>query len=140
MITAKGIGFLVAAIILYLLARLTQVGWLYLVDAVLWGLIILSAAVPWLSTAFLAAQRRVESPSPSKDYPGPVEGEPLESTLTLHNRGRLVGSGTPCPHIENRIRFAGLPPIPPWGFPSIDTLAQHRQGGAADGQGIRRPL
>ena len=86
MITAKGIGFLVAAVILYLLARVTQVGWLYLVDAVLWGLIMLSVAVPWLSTAFLAAQRRVERPSASKDSPGPVEGEPLEITLTLHNR------------------------------------------------------
>ena len=86
MITAKGIGFLVAAVILYLLARVTQVGWLYLVDAVLWGLIMLSVAVPWLSTAFLAGQRRVERPSASKDSPGPVEGEPVEITLTLHNR------------------------------------------------------
>ncbi len=55
MITSKGIGFLAAAVVLFLLARLTQVGWLYLVDAVLWGIIALSAALPWLGIALLAA-------------------------------------------------------------------------------------
>ena len=34
MITSKGIGFLISAIALFLLGRLTQVGWFYLVDAV----------------------------------------------------------------------------------------------------------
>jgi hypothetical protein len=38
MITGKGIGFLIAAIALFFLGRLTQVGWLYLIDAVLWGI------------------------------------------------------------------------------------------------------
>ena len=87
MITAKGIGFLAAAIVLFLLASLTQVGWLYLVDAVLWGLIFLSAICPWVATAFLAAQRSVEHSASTSDSPGPAEGDQIQITLTLRNRG-----------------------------------------------------
>ena len=46
MITAKGVGFLIAALLVFFLARLTQVGWLYLIDALLWGIILLSAFCP----------------------------------------------------------------------------------------------
>ena len=86
MITAKGIGFLVAAIALFLLARLTQVGWLYLVDAVLWGLIILSAVGPWVGTAFLTASRKVEHSGSTKHSPGPSEGDQVQIALSLRNR------------------------------------------------------
>ena len=47
-ITGKAIGFLIAAIVLYFLAGLTQVGWLYLVDSVLWGIFALSGLAFWL--------------------------------------------------------------------------------------------
>ena len=40
------------AVVLFLLAGLTQVGWVYLVDAVLWGIIVLSAAFPWAGICF----------------------------------------------------------------------------------------
>ena len=72
MITGKGIGFLIAAIALFLLGRLTQVGWLYLVDAVLWGIVILSAIFPWLGVAFITAHRRIESPNSTPASPGPT--------------------------------------------------------------------
>ena len=45
MITAKGAGVLTAAFAIYLLARLSQVGWLYLVDAVFWGTLVLALVI-----------------------------------------------------------------------------------------------
>ena len=57
MITAKGVGFLIAAVLLFFLARLTGVGWLYLVDSVLWGVILFSALLPWLGVVRLEAQQ-----------------------------------------------------------------------------------
>ncbi|MDP6550313.1 MAG: hypothetical protein QF659_09605 [Dehalococcoidia bacterium] len=86
MITAKGVGFLVAALVLFLLARLTQVGWLYLVEAVLWGIILLSATFPWLGVAFLAAQRSVERPDAKRGRAGPAEGDPVQIKTTVRGR------------------------------------------------------
>ena len=85
-ITGKGIGFLVAAIVVYLLASLTQVGWLYLVDSVLWGIIILAALFPWRGVAFVKAQRTVQQPQSTRDSPGPAEGDAVKVSLTLRCR------------------------------------------------------
>ena len=91
MITAKGVGFLIAAILVFFLARLTQVGWLYLVDALLWGIILLSALLPWLGLPFLDARRRLswEKPGegPGEGNSGPAEGETVQIDLSLRNRG-----------------------------------------------------
>ena len=86
MITGKGVGFVAAAIIIFLLAGLTQVGWLYLMDAVLWGIILLSAGFPWLGTAFVTAQRRVVSPKSTRGIPGPAEGDKVQITLSVRAR------------------------------------------------------
>ena len=86
MITTKGLGFLAVAAGLFLLAGLTQVGWLYLVDAVLWGIIVLSAVCPWLSLAFLSVDRQVQFSKLTPASPSPQEGDPLQITLTLRNR------------------------------------------------------
>jgi uncharacterized protein (DUF58 family) len=86
MITSKGIGFLVAAIAVFFLGRLTQVGWLYLIDAVLWGIILLSAILPWLGVGFLQAQRRLEHSGASEGRDGPAEGESVDVAVTLKNR------------------------------------------------------
>ena len=77
MITAKATGFISVAILLFLVGRVTLVGWVYLVDAVLWGIIILSFLVPWLGAAFLEAQRRVDRPKSGALHPGPAEGDLL---------------------------------------------------------------
>ena len=57
MITAKGAGVLTAAVAIYALARLSQVGWLYLVDAVFWGALALALVMPWLGVVFISAHR-----------------------------------------------------------------------------------
>lgn len=85
MITAKGVGFLAPTIMVFVLARLTQVGWLYLLDAVLWGIIILSVVLPWLGVGFLSAHRRLDHQASSKNVPGPSEGEQVRIELCLNN-------------------------------------------------------
>ena len=86
MITAKGVGFLIAALLVFFLARLTQVGWLYLIDALLWGIILLSAFLPWLSVPFLDARRKL-----SWGRPG-------------GNRGKAWRKGRADPPKESRCR------------------------------------
>ncbi len=87
MITAKGVGFLIAAILVFFLARLTQVGWLYLVDSLLWGIILLSALLPWLGVPFLDARRKLSWEGPVEGSNGPAEGDPVQIELSLRNRG-----------------------------------------------------
>lgn len=94
MITSKGAGFLIAAVLLFFLARLTGVGWLYLVDSVLWGMILFSALLPWLGVVRLEAQRRVEllgAPEGATGrvtgpVTGPGEGDSVRIELSLRNR------------------------------------------------------
>ena len=86
MITVKGVGFLIVALLVYLLARLTQVGWLYLADSILWGIILLSAIMPWLGVVFLKAQRRLDYSGVAVGRAGPAEGEAVKIELTLGNR------------------------------------------------------
>ncbi len=95
MITIKGVGFLLVAILVYVLARVTQVGWLYLIDALLWGIILLSAVLPWLGVVFLDGRRRLSDRSSplenraenrAEKPAGPAEGEPVQIELSLHNR------------------------------------------------------
>ena len=86
MITSKGIGSLIAAIALFLLGRLTQVGRFYLVDAVLWGIIMLSAIFPWLGVAFNTAHRKVDSPEAVKAHPVPAEGDTVRISVSLRSR------------------------------------------------------
>ena len=85
MITRKGVGFLAAALALFMLGRLTQVGWLYLVDAVLWGIILVSAAVPWLNVFPPRAVRWIEGPDEHGGPPSLTEGDPVAIRITLRN-------------------------------------------------------
>ena len=84
MITRRGIGLTVVAVAVFFLASTTRVGWVHLADAVLWGVILLSLAVPWLSAPGLKVVRRVESSAPD-GLSGPVEGDAARVTLELHN-------------------------------------------------------
>lgn len=91
MITAKGAGALVAAIAIYLLARLSQVGWLYLVDSAIWGALLLSFLMPWFTVALISAHRRVSplnNTAPNKATPaGRIsEGDQVKIDISLKNR------------------------------------------------------
>ena len=64
MITLRGVAMVATATFIYLLARLTQVGWLYLLDAMVWGSIILSLILPFLASLSLGQTER--GPLPGK--------------------------------------------------------------------------
>ena len=100
-ITFRG-GVLVATgVFTFLLARLTQVAWLYMLDAILWGAILLSLVVPWLAVMSLSARRRIVRREGSAGPPGPTEGEVVQVELWLENRRvwprYLLAASYDCP-------------------------------------------
>lgn len=85
MITRRGAGIIVVAIAVFFLASTTRVGWVHLADAVLWGVVIMSLAVPWISMPGLRLERRIEKRDGISE-PWPIEGDDVGVTLGLQNR------------------------------------------------------
>jgi uncharacterized protein (DUF58 family) len=91
--TRMGAGFIAGGIVLYLLGGLTQIGWFYLMDAVVWGLVVLSVFVPWWSLRSLSVERQVMLPLPygrGHFTDSPREDESLAMRLRVRNHGRLT--------------------------------------------------
>ncbi|MFQ6122111.1 MAG: DUF58 domain-containing protein [Dehalococcoidales bacterium] len=89
--TKAGFGFIVAGGVVYFLAGQTQIGWLYLFDAIIWSLLVLSAILPWFSLKSLQVERRVLLPtSAHSQLGGPLEDETVEVELKVTNSGRLA--------------------------------------------------
>ena len=135
MITLRGVAFIAIAGFTFLLARLTQVGWLYLLDAMLWGAITLSAVMPWLAVMSLSARRRVTRAKGTPGAPGPAEGDTVEVELCLEN-GRmwpryLLSVSYQCPLSspeEGRRRYF-VPRLDGGTFNSLVTSVRcHRRG------------
>jgi uncharacterized protein (DUF58 family) len=83
MITRRGVGFTIGAVAIFFLASVTRVGWLHLADALLWGMLVLGLAAPWLSMTGLKARRRV---NPGDRAIGPVAGDTVEIEVEVENR------------------------------------------------------
>ena len=90
--TKAGFGFIVAGGFVYLVASQTQIGWLYLFDAIIWSLLGLSAILPWYSLKSLQVERQVLLPNSARHLSlgGPLEGEAVEVKLKVTNKGRLA--------------------------------------------------
>ncbi len=91
--TKGGAAFIGAGVVVYLLGGQTQIGWLYLLDAMIWSLVVLSALLPWWSLRSLRIERQVWLPSPANGRQAqalPIEGGTVEVRLTVTNRGRLA--------------------------------------------------
>ena len=86
LITRRGVGLLLVAIILFYLAGTTRVGWLLLLDALLWGVLVVSAVVPWLVSGRLRVTRRLID---WEGRYGPMQGDELRMEYSVHNTGRL---------------------------------------------------
>ena len=86
MITGKGVGALLAALAVYFLARLTQVGWLYLVDAILWGALALALVMPWAGVVFISGRRSATTNNNRKAGTPLSEGDDVTITISLKNR------------------------------------------------------
>ena len=85
MITRRGIGFVLAAVAAFFIASATRVGWVHMADAVLWGVVILSAVTPWLSVYGLSVSRE-KSISSRGNLGGPVEGDSVDIDLKIQNK------------------------------------------------------
>ena len=90
--TRAGIALILAGVVLYVLAGETQIGWFYLVDAMIWGLVVVSIAVPWWTLRTLKVDRQVWLPgSRNLDQEAtPREDDMVEVKLKVANRGRLA--------------------------------------------------
>ncbi len=86
MITARGVGFLIAAVALFFISSATSVGWVRIVDAVLWGMLGLSLLLQWFTVVSLSARRRLQSPAQTGDSPSPMEDDEVDIELQLRNR------------------------------------------------------
>ena len=60
--TRAGVAFILGGLVLYVLAGETQIGWFYLVDAMIWGLVAVSLAAPWWTLRTLNVDRQVWLP------------------------------------------------------------------------------
>jgi uncharacterized protein (DUF58 family) len=84
--TRRGVAFLVAAVVLFFLAAATHVGWVRILDAIIWGMLGLSFVLQWLCTTGIAARRRLISYPQSQGLPGPAEDDTLEISTEVKNR------------------------------------------------------
>jgi uncharacterized protein (DUF58 family) len=81
-------------LVLYVIASNVGAGWLYVIVAVLVGVVLVSAPLPWLGVRRIEITRR----APVVE----TAGEPFECTLEIENKGRLSRY-----MIEVEDRFAG---------------------------------
>ena len=91
--TQSGAVFIVGGLIVYMLGNQTQIGWLYLFDAMIWSVIAVSFIVPWLSVRKLRVTRHVRlshSNGRVQDMASPKEDDDVEVRLEVHNAGRLA--------------------------------------------------
>lgn len=95
------------AVVLFLLAEITRVGWLFLFDAVLWGALVVSAVMPWVAVGPLHVMRRVFRWHGSDDIVGPMEGDAVEFEVGVRNNGRL-----PCMLATMAYNCGGRPVLP----------------------------
>ena len=112
MITLRGAAVVAAAIFTFFLARLTQVGWLYMVDAMLWGVILLSFVLPWLAVMSLQSRLRVERCDGTPAFPGPAERDIVQVELRLENLRSwpryFLSVGYDCPLSSPAERWHGF--------------------------------
>ena len=103
MVTRRGVGLIIVAAVVLVLVGATRVGWLLLLDSLLWGMILLSFVLPWLATGKLHVTRRAVLWNSDL---GPAVGDSGEVELSLQNLGRL-----PCVFMTVRHDFGSAAEI-----------------------------
>jgi len=80
-----------AGVFVYFLASQGQIGWLYLFDAIIWALLVLSAILSWYSLKSLRVERQVLLPGAARwQIISPLEDETIEVKLKVSSSGRLT--------------------------------------------------
>ena len=86
MITRRGVGLVISAVAIFFLASVTRVGWLHLADAVFWAMIVIGAALPWLTVPGIRAGRRIAT-GRSGDAVAPLVGDEIDVEVDVTNGG-----------------------------------------------------
>ncbi|MFC1900417.1 DUF58 domain-containing protein [Chloroflexota bacterium] len=111
--TRTGIGFIIAGVVVYLIASQSQVNWLYLFDAIIWSLVLLSAILTHRDLRSLHIEQQVLTVNSTDNNilpGGPVEDEIIDIRITVRNNGFLarhfVSLQVECPfeQPENRVK------------------------------------
>ena len=82
-----------SGVAVYLLGSQTQIGWLYLFDAMIWSVVIISALLPWWSLKSLQIERQLwltPSNNGHLDLATPREDGIVEVRLKVRNLGHLA--------------------------------------------------
>lgn len=87
--TKRGISLAVVGAVLYGLAWVTTIGWFYVADAVVWGILLVNLPLPWLSVRGVSAERRIKTGSGSGDI---FEDDTITVQVELRNRSVLPKS------------------------------------------------
>ena len=89
--TKVGVAFIISGLFIYFLASQTQVGWVYLFDAIIWSLLVVAAVVPRVGLMSLKVERQVLlSRVTQAGLSGPLEDEEVEFKITVTNSGRFA--------------------------------------------------
>ena len=83
--TKAGVGFIIGGVVVYILGSQTQVGWLYLFDAMIWSVLALSFFLTRWSLGPLRIERQAlvsRSQDSRLDPATPVEGGTVGSSST----------------------------------------------------------
>ena len=85
MFAARAVVFLILAVFLFFLGGATSVGWVRIVDSLLWGMLGLSLLLQWLSVTAVDARRRLLRAEHDGSGPGPMEDDTVEVELEVIN-------------------------------------------------------
>lgn len=136
--TKAGTAFVIAGVLGYFVAGQTQVGWLYLFDALIWSVLLLSIVIPWYTLRSLTVERQVLLPRAGAarlPLEGPLEDDVIDIRLGITSRGRLpryfirLSGELPFERPEQRQKSFFLLRLPPRRTTAFTTSAQcYRRG------------
>ena len=86
--TRRGLFFIGVALVTYLLAQESNVGWFYVADAVIWAILLVNLALPRWTLGGLRAKRRVALDQGAARE-GIFQGDTVRVTLEMTNPGRV---------------------------------------------------
>ena len=85
--TTRGVVTFVTAVVLFALAWQTRIGWFYVVDAAIGGILLVNALIPWLNLRGLSARRWVARYSGGADTARDIfEGDTIELGIEVSSR------------------------------------------------------
>jgi uncharacterized protein (DUF58 family) len=85
-LTRRGLGFILAAVGLFVIGDVTRTGWVQIADSVFWGAIVISAIVPAFSSGGLTASPRFFLRERQDRASGPAQGDEvgIEADIVNH--------------------------------------------------------